>query len=284
MSYLPCMDSEDPVGDEEQFQSIPWSTLTMDAGRPPWLVYVAAGAVVALVVGVLLARSFGSASALPVPAASTQALSPINEERAVPTAVEEADLRALYQPGTGEEQLIMATAESFVRSYFTTDEAGDRSAAVARDLGWPAPVASGPLTYVEWARAWEVTDPVDGRYRVSVSFRTISDSAGEYRRGPVMAVDVLVQITPGGETYVVDLPSPAELPVRPANGPKPSPLIDVPEEIVAGVLRTADTWGMEPSVVGGTEVDGGWRVVVEVEDPAGARWPLVVHVAEDRGP
>lgn len=276
------MDPANPVGSEEEFQSIPWSTLTMDAGRPPWLVYVAAGAVVSLVVGVLLARTFRSptpapAEELATPTTSVESLSGPGPE---PTVLEEADLRAALEPGSGGIEQAVAAAEMFVREYFTVDGARDRGEALAVSLGWEPMAVEDALTYVEWTRAWNATESSDGHHEVSVVFQVVTSVDYLFERGPVMAVVVSLQATPDGRIYVTDLPQPAVPPVAAPGGREPPPMDEVPHAVATEARRLAARWGSDPEVLGGSETDGSWRVVVTTTDGSGTPWPLTVTVED----
>ncbi|MDH3606664.1 MAG: hypothetical protein OER12_06680 [Acidimicrobiia bacterium] len=274
-------DDDMPVN-EEHFESIPWSSLVAQTDARPWLVYVATGAVVALVVGLLVARSFPPTSAAPSPVVAVE--SSVNQTppaTSPTTLLSEADLRAELAPGESGQSAALARAEWFVTDYFTNDGAGGRSAEVTGALGRPFS-STGPevTTYVEWARAWEVEHEGDGRYRVAVAFRSITETDKGFVRGLVHGVAVRVQVGPGGGTRVIDLPEPITFP--PAPTPADLPLAGpVPEAIAEQAQVVASEWGKEATVLDGLEVGDAWRVAVQVADDIGTSWTLVVWVAID---
>jgi len=267
--------------DEEHFESIPWSSLVAQTDARPWLVYVAAGAVVALVVGLLVARSFPPTATAPPVVASEPSVGQTPSATSPTTLLSEADLRAELAPGESGQSAALARAEWFVTDYFTNDGAGGRSAEVAGALGRPVG-STGPevTTYVEWARAWEVEHEGDGRYRVAVAFRSITETDPGFVRGLVHGVAVRVQVGPGGGTRVVDLPEPITLPPAPTLADL-SPARAVPEAIADQASAVALEWGEEATVLEGVEVAGTWRVPVQVADDIGTRWTLVVWVTTD---
>jgi hypothetical protein len=169
-------------------------------------------------------------------------------------------------------------AEWFVTDYFTLDGAGGRQAELAGALGRPLnTVASDATTYVEWAKAWEVVAEGDGRYRVSVAYRSITAAGAVFERGLVHGVAVRVQVGAEGGTRVVDLPEPVELPPPPALAAPPEPEL-VSETIASAALDSAALWGDPISVVEGTLFGSEWKVLVEVADEQGTIWPLIVSV------
>ena len=264
--------------DEEQFESIPWSSLIAQTNDRPWLVYVAAAAVVALVVGLLAARSLRSPATVAAVAVPTSRPSTVETTTLTSRPVTEADLQAEIQPSDDGAAAAAMRAEWFVTDYFTRDAAGGRDTELEGALGRAPPVV-GPdvTTYVEWARAWKTEPEGDGRYRVSVAFRSITDTEIGFERGLVQAVAVSVLVGPAGGTRVIDLPAPASLPVAPdlADGPAPMPL---PDTIVAQALELAGAWGENATVLQGTNLDGIWRVLVAATDEHGTEWSLVVPV------
>jgi hypothetical protein len=273
------MPDENMPVEEEHFDSIPWSSLIPQTQDRPWLVYVAAGAVVALVLGVLASRSVGTTA--PAASPATDITSPPVTGAAVPPTsqpLSEADLRADLEPGAEGAAAAAMRAEWFVTDYFTLDGAGGRQAELAGALGRPFnTVASDATTYVEWARAWEVVAEEDGGYRVSVAYRSITAVDAVFERGLVHGVSVRVQVGAEGGTRVVNLPEPVELPSPPALAPPPAPEL-VSETIAAAALEAAAAWGDPISVVEGTLIGGEWRVLVEVADDQGTVWPMVVSV------
>lgn len=275
-------DKDMPV-EEEHFDSIPWSSLIPQTRDRPWLVYVAAGAVVALVLGVLASRSVGTSApaATPVTVITSP---PVTGGVVPPTSqpLSEADLRADLEPG--EEGAVAAAmrAEWFVTDYFTLDGAGGRETELAGALGRPFyTVASDATTYVEWARAWEVVAEEDGGYRVAVAYRSITAVDGVFERGLVHGVAVRVQVGVEGGTRVVDLPEPVELPVPPTIAAPPAPEL-VSDTIATAALAAAAAWGDPVSVIEGTQYGSEWKVLVEVADDQGNPWPMMVTV--DDGP
>lgn len=264
---------------EEHFDSIPWSSLIPQTQNRPWLVYVAAGAVVALVVGVLAARSLQSASQVLDPVAT--AMEELAEEvAALPTSrpITEADLRAEIQPGEAGAEAAAMRAEWFVTDYFTRDGAGGRQAELTGALGRPVPTMDAEVTtYVEWARAWDTVPGADGRYLVAVAFRSITSTDAGFVRDLAKGVAVRVQVAPDGGTRVVDLPEPIDLPSSPVLAVPPAPE-PVPDSVATKALEQAANWGEDATVVEGIKDNGTWRILIEVSDPHGTEWPLVAWI------
>jgi hypothetical protein len=117
-------------------------------------------------------------------------------------------------------------------------------------------------------------EPVSGSdaVRVEVALRRlVSDGEAEWRRLPVEAVMVLVD----SRGRVLDLPSPAPLPSRRQAAAE---LIEgsPPGRLRAAALEAAEKWGTRPQLVGAWQAGSVWRLVVEVEDDAGAAWPMTL--------
>jgi hypothetical protein len=189
----------------------------------------------------------------------------------------EADLRA--SPATEGELQAVAYAEWLVTELFTDDGAPGGGASIRRLLprGLALPPLPhdlpGPTSYVEWARATAV-EPVSGSdaVRVEVALRRlVSDGEAEWRRLPVEAVAVLVD----SRGRVLDLPSPVPLPSRRQAAAE---LIEgsPPGRLRAAALEAAGQWGTRPRLVGAWQAGSVWRLVVEVEDDAGAAWPMTL--------
>ena len=244
-------------------------------GDRPLFVYVAAAAVLALVVGVVVARGMGGPPAAEV--ATVSPVAPVVEEVVAPEPISEADLLASLESTEAGALAVVPRAEWFVADYFTADGAGDRQGGLEEALGWAPPaLAESPTTYVEWARAWDSIDQGDGLFRVSVAYRAISSEDGAFVRDPVRGVAVSVQLGADGGTRVVDLPSPVPIP----SGPEPTIPAEtgpVPDDIAAMARDLARSWSGDVTVVGGVELTGSWRVLLVVGIESG-HWPLVVSV------
>jgi len=176
-------------------------------------------------------------------------------------------------------------AEWFVTDYFTADLEPDGSAEVRAALPTGAVLPEFPqdggegISYVEWARAFDVEPSGDGDYVVSVAFRTLGAPPGRgFSRQPVRAVSVLVGVSDGGGATVLDLPSPIPLPAGPEPDPWPEEMADPPQDVVDIAAARASAWGLEPRISSAAQVGEVWRVVVTVADDVGNRWPLVVMV------
>ena len=176
-------------------------------------------------------------------------------------------------------------AEWFVTDYFTADLEPDGSAEVRAALPTGAVLPEFPqdggegISYVEWARAFDVEPSGDGDYVVSVAFRTLGAPPGRgFSRQPVRAVSVLVGVSDGGGATVLDLPSPIPLPAGPEPDPWPEEMADPPQDVVDIAAARASAWGIEPRISSAAQVGEVWRVVVTVADDVGNRWPLVVMV------
>ncbi|MGI9648582.1 MAG: hypothetical protein ACR2OI_08705 [Acidimicrobiia bacterium] len=278
-------DKDMPV-DEEHFESIPWSALVPQTRNQPWLVYVAAGAIVALVAGVVIARSVG-AGGTSVPSAPTPALAEAGEgptEANPPAEADlqsEADLLAEIPPASDGARAAVMRAEWFVTDYFTIDSAGGRTAELAGALGRTPPEWDSEVTtYVEWARAWAAVPEGDGRYRVPVAFRSITATDSGFVRGLVHGVAIRVQVGGEGGTRILALPEPIELPASPDLVALPAPQA-IPDEVAATAIESASAWSDEATVIEGIRQGDVWRVTVEASDDTGTAWALVVWVDEN---
>ncbi len=283
---------DDPA---EEFEHIPWAQLGAEhqAGRNR-LLYVAAGALVALALGAVAARSLWTPSVAPVPVAEALPLdetvaattaaptqpTPATAVLPAPALLSEADLMA----GVPDRDAAAAAAraEWFVADFFTADldPLGSLPVRTAIPAGGvptlPQDGGAAGVTYVEWARAYRVDVVEAGLYRVAVAFRAVGAAGDDpFFRFPVRAVEVVVAVSADGRGLaVVDLPSPAALPLDVGFAAWPVHEAPVPDIVAAAAVAAAADWGGEPALVSGAATAQGWRVVVSVADDVGNRWPL----------
>jgi hypothetical protein len=290
--------------DHEEIEHIPWSQLA--DRRPPVggrALKIGAAVLGAAVLGIVAGRVFGSAGPA-VGNAQTAAISENPTSTGVvstttfgtgalpqlPGLYSEADLMAL--PPAGPERAAATRAEWFVYDYFTADMEPSGSADVAAALPAGAALpempqdAVGSLSYVEWARAFDVRDLGEGIYRVGVVFRALGAPPDRgFVRLAARAVEVTVEVSPDGGTAVTDLPSPVPLPAAAEPAPWPDePAGEAPQAVVDGAILAAAAWGAEPRLVGAQPVESGWRVVLTITDEVGNRWPVAVRLDERGGP
>jgi hypothetical protein len=280
----------------EEVESVPWSELIAEE-RPPHdlrrLITLVVSMLGAAVVGAVVARAAWTPSAptviapgLPATAQPAASDAPMTEGSSttvtLPPLYSEADLMA--DPPDPDERAAVVRAEWFVTDYFTADYEPAGSADVRAALPGSALLpdlpqdGSGGISYVEWARAFDVAPAAGGAYLVSVAYRALGAPAdGAFIRLPVRAVDVMVQVDESGAS-VVDLPRPAALPAGPEPPPWPEQGVSPPAEIVDRAAVRAAVWGTEPRLVSAAAVTEGWRVVMTVADGVGNRWPLAIVI------
>ena len=280
--------------EHEEVESIPWSELlSQQPERRRRMIYLASGAIGAMVLGILVARTWMSPSVASVPvtpadstlAAGTSAVTTSTSLLAgplptIPVPVplySEADLMAF--PSGTEERAAVARAEWFVTDYFTADlePNGSADVLVALPAGVDLPElpqdTASALSYVEWARAFRVDEADLGVYRALGA----PPDRGFYRL-PVRAVEVTVAVSSRGGSVVVDLPTPVPMPAAPEPDPWPVTEGEPPAEVVEGAIAAAAGWGSEPRLVVAQPVAEGWRVVLTMADEVGNRWPVTVRV------
>lgn len=165
-----------------------------------------------------------------------------------------------------------AVAEWVASDFFTLDGGTE----IAHDLGNALPAGSplpvglpGSRSFVEWARAVTVEEPTPASFDVLVVVRRLGAAEGEsYRRMPPIAVLIRIAWTEAGWS-VADLPVLADSP--PLVQAAPWSQTAVPADVVA--TATAETGG---EVIAGVTVGDLWRLVVQIEDPTGVSWPMVI--------
>jgi hypothetical protein len=291
----------------EEVEHIPWGELlaSTDDGRRRVL-YLIAGALAAMVVGVVVSRAV-SAPAAPQPIAPAIELAttipvaaPIpttvptptvppetttTTTAAAPVLYREADLMA-FAPDLAMRAAVVR-AEWFVTDYFTADLEPNGTADVRGAL--PAGVELPPmpqdaaigLSYVEWARAFDVEEMADGSYRVSVAYRLLGAPPERgFQRLAVRAVAVRVAVSESSGSTVLDLPTPVALPAAPNAEAWPTVGEIAPQTVVDGAMAAVGGWGSEHRLLDAFRVAGGWRIVLTASDELGNRWPLVVLVDE----
>ncbi len=270
----------------DEYEEIPWSTLLTEHrhGRAKTL-YVAAAVIVAVVVGFvgirwLTAPGHGDQPALGAPVETTTSEGvAVEAESSTTTAVlSEADLMA---PGPAVTELAaVARAEWFVTDYFTVDGPipEELISAFVNDAAVPdLPDGSGAgISYVEWARAFDVRPTISG-YAVSVVFRSLTEeSDGSFVRGPVRAVDVLVAVEEG-ETAIAELPIPILPPVYHTIEGWLVTDGQAHDEAITATLEYAGMFDENAEVIESGAAGPEWRVVFTVGDRSGNRWPVVMR-------
>ncbi len=215
----------------EEYEQIPWSNLVADSEpSADRRLYIAGAAIAAIVIVFLGARLLGSPAAsvaapLPVTVPPSVAPAVVDPEPAAAVVVDdpiggvsEADLMAdVGDSGLVDMDVPVLIAEWFVTDYFTRDgspetlaslEAALSTADLAAEL--PHHGATEGDAFVEWARAFEITEVDDG-LEVSVAFRSVHAEEGGFIRDSVSAV-TLTLINSSGHWLVNSLPIVVPLP------------------------------------------------------------------------
>jgi hypothetical protein len=271
----------------DEYEEIPWSTLLSEhrQGRTKTL-YLAAAVIVAVVVGFvgirwLTAPGHGDEPDFAAPVETTMAETAAEVVAATTTTaavLSEADLMAV-QPSVAEMAAV-ARAEWFVTDYFTIDGPlpEELISAFVNDALLPdlPGSADADISYVEWARAFDIRPTATG-YAVSVVFRSLTEEPdGAFARGPVRAVDVLVAVD-GGETAIAELPIPVLPPVYHTIDGWMESEGEAHDEAIAATLDYAGMFDENAVVVQSGTSGPEWRVVFTIGDRSGNRWPVVMR-------
>ena len=271
----------------DEYEEIPWSTLLSEhrQGRTKTL-YLAAAVIVAVVVGFvgirwLTAPGHGDEPDFAAPVETTMAETAAEVVAATTTTaavLSEADLMAV-QPSVAEMAAV-ARAEWFVTDYFTIDGPlpEELISAFVNDALLPdlPGSADADISYVEWARAFDIRPTATG-YAVSVVFRSLTEEPdGAFVRGPVRAVDVLVAVD-GGETAIAELPIPILPPVYHTIDGWMESEGEAHDEAIAATLDYAGMFDENAVVVQSGTSGPEWRVVFTIGDRSGNRWPVVMR-------
>jgi hypothetical protein len=279
-----------PPGDDERFEHIPWDQIAPSGSRLKVSLYALAGAILIAGLTAAIVRGGGATTGLvPTPTTVTLATAttlvevatpsttapggaPIDTppEKTQPQVWSEADLMAFPAETLAAEAA--AVAEWLASDFFTID-GGTQIAADLKSVfpeGSSLPAApSGARSFVEWARAVSVEGSGPGRYDVLVVVRRLGAADGEnYARIPPVGLVITLSWTERGWS-VTDLPVLAEAP--PLIQAPAWPHTEVPAEVIAPVV--ASTGG---KVLEGIRVGEAWRLVVQLDDPTGASWPMVI--------
>jgi hypothetical protein len=279
------------MDEREELEHMPWGDLMAGAepeDRRRRSLYLVAGALGSMVLGILVARSWWAPTTAPMTVApGTTVVVAEAADTSLPAIPDlplysEADLMA--DPPDPGARAAIARAEWFVTDYFTSDfepnGSADLRAALPAGPLPPFPQDDGAgISYVEWARAFRVEEAGGGAYRVSVAFRMLGAPPDRgFSRQPVRAVEILVAVSEDGGTTVLDLPAPARLPAGPEPEKWPDGDDEAPRSVIDEAIEAASRWGSEPRVVSSHETADGWRVVVTVADAVGNRWPMAVSI------
>ncbi|MBA2336922.1 MAG: hypothetical protein H0V96_04035 [Acidimicrobiia bacterium] len=299
------MTTPHPKGSHEEYETMPWAMLAdeLDRGKNRTLALTVIAAVAVGILAFMVVRSIrqppGTMVEAPPAVESAAAtttvavtMAPMTATTVIPsvTVPEDATVAppaadaVLYseedlKAGVPDVDVRMAvvTAEWFVSEYFSTGEVSD---GLVPEGSPPREVPEGAYAWVEWARAVAVDGIGSGRYDVTVVFRAmVGDAAQPIAAAPPRAVLVPVLIDGTGASAVIDLPAPLPLPPRAEVDPPPEADEDVPEAVAAAAVEQSAPFGEAAVVVGGAQLEGGWRVVVTVTDGSGASYPLAIFVS-----
>jgi len=261
---------------QEVYERIPWETLERKGRDPNRMVIAVAGAVALGALAFSFVRNQPASPVAPAPAPVVEAASaptlPVAPAATVatPLVVAEADLYAV-----DEERLLdlaRAHAEWFAVEYFAVDGSEQSRASLASLLPEGVPVPEAPpgiQVFVDWARAWSVSEVAALVYQVEVIVKSlVSGPDGGFTRQPTRAVTIEVMIGADGSPRVTRPPTMVEEP-RPA--PHSLPLTGVPDQVRESVEAT------HGPVVGGEQLaGGGYLVVAMVTDSDGVTRPRTV--------
>lgn len=272
----------------DEYEEIPWSTLLSEhrQGRTRTL-YLAAAVILAVVAGFagvrwLTAPGHGDDAAIAAPVDTTTtgatAEEPTSTSTSTTSVLSEADLMAV-QPSVAELSTV-ARAEWFVTDYFTVDGPIPEELlfAFVNDASLPElpGTADAAISYVEWARAFDIRPTTSG-YAVSVVFRSLTEEpSGAFVRGPVRAVDVLVAVD-DGQTAIADLPIPIMPPVYHTIDGWMETDGEAHGEAIAATLDYAGMFDENAEVIQSGSSGPDWRVVFTIGDRSGNRWPVVMR-------
>jgi len=270
----------------DEYEEIPWSALLSEhrKGRAKTLTLLAAIVAAAVVgfVGIrwLTTPGHGEPSTIVAPANETTSTTPTAVPETVTTTslLSEADLMAV-EP-TISELAAIARAEWFVTDYFTVDGPVPEELFLAfvddADLPVMPVLDDAGISYVEWARAFDVRTLPNG-YGVSVVFRSITEHPdGGFDRGPVRAVEVLVAVD-DDETAIAELPIPIPPPVYNSIDGWMETDGEVDAETIAATLDYASLFDDDPTVLESGAAGPDWRVVFTIGDRSGNRWPVTMR-------
>ncbi|MEN8114000.1 MAG: hypothetical protein ABFS21_06395 [Actinomycetota bacterium] len=270
----------------DEYEEIPWSRLLTEhrQGRARTL-YFAAALIAAVVVGFIGVRwlttpGHGEQPAFAAPVDTTTSTTEFVEPEPVTTTsvLSEADLLAV-EPAVAELAAI-ARAEWFVTDYFTIDGPMPEELLLAfvgdADLPELPILQDTGITYVEWARAFDVRATPNG-YGISVVFRSLTEEEdGAFVRGPVRAVEVLIAVEEG-ETAIAELPVPILPPVYNSVDGWMETSGAASEDAITATLDYAGMFDDSVEIVESGTAGPEWRVVFTIGDRSGNRWPVVMR-------
>lgn len=199
-----------------------------------------------------------------------------------PRIYSEADLMAVLPPPVSDRQLeAIARAEWFVTDYFTVDgdaALGDAVNAILPDVVDLPRTDGATISYVEWARAVEAIDSLDGEFEVTVWFRTLVGTVDAgFSRTAVRAVRVRLTTDDQGRLAVADVPTVADL--SPAGIGPAWPVPETPPvDLLSEAAQQLEGFGLEPELQAAGETGDGWRFVFSVGDASGLRFPIAVRI------
>ena len=261
---------------EEHLESVPWSTLLDAEGpRQSRLIYLAAGAVVVFAIAAVVTKAVWTPRvAEPAGTSPIITTTPLATDAATaPPATSlfsEADLMASLDAEA--HRGAAAFAEWFVHDFFTLD--GDHQTLEDVLAALPPGVPGEQLphgrtdgtSYVEWAATSQVAALGPGRFEVTVLFRTIvAEEGADFRRLPVRAVSVAMDMSADGGFRLTDLPAVTATPARPD-------VADwIPPDGPAAPAGLPGAWGGNGSTEQGTD----WVLATLDSHSVGPAWPLL---------
>jgi len=199
----------------EELEQIPWAALAAtpgDSRARNASIAIAIAAIVGLV-GWLVVRGGNESTVTIATNAPPATVAPVvdpDETTTAPdaTVYSEADLMLIDVED--EERLAIAQAEWLVRDYLTVDE--DTVVASRLDAILPGIERGSTPAYVEWARAFAVSYPEPGTYRVEVIYRLLTGDEAGFIRQPAAALVVDVAVDVDGTTQLLAVPEPVPVP------------------------------------------------------------------------
>ena len=202
----------------EELEQIPWAALAAtpsDSRAKSAAIAIAVAAVIGLAGWLVMKGEAAPTATLTTTAPPTTVVpvevSQIETTTTAPVAAVYSEADLMLIDVADEERLAIVQAEWLVNDYLTVDD--DSVVAARLEEVLPDVDRSEAASYVEWVRAFAVSSPEPGAYRVEVLYRVLVGGEDGFTRQPAAALAVDLAIDVDGTAQLLAAPEPVPVPI-----------------------------------------------------------------------